>query len=424
MVGEDRVLMRGKELRRVHVLHQVREKRITQKEAGRLLALTDRQIRRLLRRVEQEGDQGLVHRGRGKPSNRRIPEKRKATVLTLYEERYGDLGPTLATEKLAERDGITLSDETLRRWLRGRGIDHFARRKRPHRAWRARKAHVGELVQLDGSHHDWFEGRGPACVLMAYIDDASSHVVARFYAYEGTIPAMDSFQRYVQRYGMPLAIYADKHTTYRSPAEPTVDEQLAGTKPQSQFGRALRELGVDLIAAHSPQAKGRVERLFQTFQDRLIKELRLAGIATLEDANRFLEHYLPVYNRRFAVAPAQSADLHRPTPPIRELEGALCLKITRCVRKDFTIVHEGQLYQIRNTVRASHILVEQQLDGTMRLTHHGRALDFHTITARPVSVAAATPLPRAHRPVRPNPNHPWRKRWRQEREQHAAAAGT
>jgi transposase len=424
MVGEDRVLMRGKELRRVHVLHQVREKRITQKEAGRLLALTDRQIRRLLRRVEQEGDQGLVHRGRGKPSNRRIPEKRKATVLTLYEERYGDFGPTLATEKLAERDGITLSDETLRRWLRGRGIDHFARRKRPHRAWRARKAHVGELVQLDGSHHDWFEGRGPACVLMAYIDDASSHVVARFYAYEGTIPAMDSFQRYVQRYGMPLAIYADKHTTYRSPAEPTVDEQLAGTKPQSQFGRALRELGVDLIAAHSPQAKGLVERLFQTFQDRLIKELRLAGIATLEDANRFLEHYLPVYNRRFAVAPAQSADLHRPTPPIRELEGALCLKITRCVRKDFTIVHEGQLYQIRNTVRASHILVEQRLDGTMRLTHHGRALAFHAITARPVSVAAATPLPRAHRPVRPNPNHPWRKRWRQEREQHAAAAGT
>ena len=424
MVGEDRVLMSGKELRRVHVLHQVREKRITQKEAGRLLALTDRQIRRLLRRVEQEGDQGLVHRGRGKPSNRRIPEKRKATVLTLYEERYGDFGPTLATEKLAERDGITLSDETLRRWLRGRGIDHFARRKRPHRAWRARKAHVGELVQLDGSHHDWFEGRGPACVLMAYIDDASSHVVARFYAYEGTIPAMDSFQRYVQRYGMPLAIYADKHTTYRSPAEPTVDEQLAGTKPQSPFGRALRELGVDLIAAHSPQAKGRVERLFQTFQDRLIKELRLAGIATLEDANRFLEHYLPVYNRRFAVAPAQSADLHRPTPPIRELEGALCLKITRCVRKDFTIVHEGQLYQIRNTVRASHILVEQQLDGTMRLTHHGRALDFHTITARPVSVAEAKPLPRAHRPVRPNPNHPWRKRWRSEREQHAAAAGT
>lgn len=421
MVGEDTVLMSGKELRRVHVLRQVREKRITQREAGTLLGLTDRQIRRLLRRVEQEGDQGLVHRGRGQPSNRRIPEKRKAKVLQLYEERYGDFGPTLAVEKLAERHGITLSDETLRRWLRARGIEHFTRRQRPHRAWRARKAHVGELVQLDGSHHDWFEGRGPRCVLMAYIDDASSRVWARFYEYEGTIPALDSFQRYVQRYGVPLAVYADKHTTYRSPAEPTVEEQLAGTEPQSQFGRALSELGVELLAAHSPQAKGRVERLFQTFQDRLIKELRLAGVATLEDATRFLEHYLPVYNRRFAVDPAQPADLHRPTPPIRELEGRLCLKTTRCLRKDFTIVHERQLYQIRNTVRASHVLVEQRLDGTMRLTHHGRALDFHAIAARPVPVAVAKPLPRSHRPVTPKPNHPWRKRWRSERGAHAAA---
>lgn len=184
---------------------------------------------------------------------------------------------------------------------------------------------------------------------------------------------------------MPLAIYADKHTTDRLPAEPTVDEQPAGTKPQRQFGRALRELGGDLLAAPSPQATGRVERLVQPFQDRLIKALRLAGIAPVEDANRFVEHSLPVYNRRLAVAPAQSADLHHPTPPIRELEGGLCLQSTRCVRKDCTIVHEGQLAQIRNTVRASHILVEQRLDGTMRLTHHGRALDWHTITARPGS---------------------------------------
>lgn len=223
---------------------------------------------------------------------------------------------------------------------------------------------------------------------------------------------------------MPLAIYADKHTTDRLPAEPTVDEQPAGTKPQRQFGRALRELGGDLLAAPSPQATGRVERLVQPFQDRLIKALRLAEIAPVEDANRFVEHSLPVYNRRLAVAPAQSADLHHPTPPIRELEGGLCLQSTRCVRKDCTIVHEGQLAQIRNTVRASHILVEQRLDGTMRLTHHGRALDWHTITARPGSVAEAQPLPRAHRPVRPKPNHPWRNRWWQERAQHTAAAGT
>lgn len=180
-------------------------------------------------------------------------------MLKLYETRYADFGPTLAAEKLAERHGISLSDETLRRWLRERGIEHFTRRKRPHRAWRERKAYVGELIQLDGSHHDWFEGRGPRCVLMAYIDDASSRVWARFYEYEGTIPALDSLGRYVRCYGMPLALYTDKHMTYRSPAEPTVAEQLAGRKPQSQFERSLAKLGVEVLHAHSPQAKGRVE---------------------------------------------------------------------------------------------------------------------------------------------------------------------
>jgi transposase len=238
MVREDTVTMSANELRRVHVLRQLREKRITQREAGEMLQVTDRQIRRLLGRVAQEGNRGLVHRGRGKPSNRRIPEKRKTKVLTLYAERYGDFGPTLAVEKLAERDGIALSAETLRGWLLAQGVNHFRRRKRPHRAWRARKAHVGELVQLAGSHHDWLEGRGPTCVRMAYIDDASSRVFARFYEYEGTIRAMDSFQHYIRHYRIPLAIYADKHTTYQSPAEPTVAEQLAGADPRaSSAGR-------------------------------------------------------------------------------------------------------------------------------------------------------------------------------------------
>lgn len=425
MVGEDRVIMSGKELRRVHVMRQVLGKQITQVKAGALLGLTARQVRRLLQRVRQEGDRGLVHRGRGKPSNRRIPEKRKAKVLRLYEERYGDFGPTVAAEKLAERHRLEISAETLRGWLLAKGVTHFRRRKRPHRAWRARKAHVGELVQLDGSQHDWLEGRGPAGVLMAYIDDASSRVFARFYEYEGTIPAMDSFHRYVTQEGIPLAVYADKHTTYRSPAEPTVEEQLAGTKPQSQFGRALRELGVELIAAHSPQAKGRVERLFKTFQDRLIKELRLAGVTTLEDANRFLEEYLPRYNRRFAVPAAQAADLHRPTPTARELARSLCIKTTRCLRKDFTIAHEGRLYQVHDHLRATHVVVEAHVDGTMRLTHQGRPLSFHAISARPSAPAVeATVVQRPPRPVVPKLDHPWRKRLLPKRGSHAAAAGT
>lgn len=416
--------MSGKELRRVHVIRQVVAKQLTQKEAGALLGLTDRQIRRLQRRVKQEGDRGLVHRGRGKPSNRRIPEQRKAKALQLYAQRYGDFGPTLAAEKLAERHGLTLSDETLRRWLWAQGIEHFTRRQRPHRAWRARQAHMGELIQLDGSHHDWLEGRGPACVLMAYLDDASSQVYARFYEYEGTIPAMDSFQRYVQRYGIPLAVYADKHTTYQSPAEPTVEEQLAGTKPQSQFGRALSELGVELIPAHSPQAKGRVERLFKTFQDRLVKELRLARVTTLGAANRFLEDYLPHYNQRFTMPSAQQTDLHRPCPARGGLTRILCIKTTRVLRRDWTVAHNGHLYQVHTNVRATQVVLEERLDGTLRMTHRGHVLDYHRITERPVRPAGSRTVPRRHRPVKQAMSHPWRKRMWPPREILAAAGIT
>jgi transposase-like protein len=422
MVREDRVIMSVKELRRVHVIRQTMEQKLTQVQAGVVLGVTSRHLRRLIERVAQAGDQGLVHRGRGKPSNRRIPEPVKTKALTLYEKQYGDFGPTLAAEKLAEHHGIAISDETLRRWLHVRGVEHFTRRKRPHRAWRERKPHVGELVQLDGSHHDWFEGRGPRCVLMAYIDDASSRVFARFYAYEGTLPAMDSFQRYVKQYGIPLAIYADKHSTYHSPAEPTVAEQLAGVAPLSQFGRALGELGVELIPAHSPQAKGRVERLFNTFQDRVIKEMRLANVSTREAANQFLQGYLPIYNQRFAVPPAQAADLHRPRPASRDLDKSLCIKTTRCLRRDWTVAHHGHLYQVRTNVRATHVIVEERVDGTMRITHDGRPLDYHAILVRPERVAAPPKIQVPRRLVKPTSAHPWRRRLRPERQTQAMVA--
>ena len=330
----------------------------------------------------------------------------------------------MAAEQLAKRHGITLSDETLRGWLLATGVTHFQRRTRPHQAWRERRAHVGELIQREGSHHDWFEGRGPRCVLMAYIDNASSRVCARFYEYEGTIPAMDSFMRYGQQYGIPLAVYADKHTTYQSPAPPTVDDQLAGVKPTSQFGCALGELGVELIPAHSPQAKGRVERHFKTVQDRLVKELRLAEVSTLEAANRFLERDLPIHNRRFTVQPAQAADLHRPRPAHRELDRILCLKTPRCLRKDFTIAHQGGLYQIHETVRTSQVLVEEHVNGTMRITHQGRALGFHAITSWPMKAAEAKKVHRPRRPVTPRPDHPWRRRLRPERRTQATVART
>lgn len=401
--------MRGSELRRVHVIRQVLAKQLTQHEAGEALGVTTRQIRRLSHRLRADGDQGLAHRSRGKPSNRRKPAAFKQQVLTLYTRHYGDFGPTLAVEQLATHHGLLLSEETLRRWLRADGIDHFRRRPRPHRTWRARRAHRGELVQLDGSHHDWLEGRGPRCVLMAYIDDASSRVYARFYEYEGTRPALDSFQRYVQQYGIPLAVYADKHTTYRSPAEPTVEEELAGRKPESQFGRALRELGVELIAAHSPQAKGRIERLFHTFQDRLVKEMRVAGIATLPEANRFLPAWLAQYNRRFAVQPAHGTDLHRPLAAGTKVRAVLALKTRRVLRRDRTVAHGGQLYQIQSRVRATHVVVEERVDGTLRMLHQGRPLPYQPILHRPRPVWRPTP-PRRPRPlVKPPATHPWNR---------------
>lgn len=407
MVGEDKVIMSVKELRRLHVIRQAMNQKVTQRQAGALLGVTDRQVRRLVKRMRTVGDAGLAHRSRGKPSNRRHPPRLKARVLQLYARHYGDFGPTLAAEKLAERHGLRLSDETLRRWLVTQGITHFRRRARPHRAWRPRKAHVGELVQLDGSHHDWLEGRGPRCVLLAYIDDASSRVWARFYEYEGTVPALDSLRRYITRYGLPLAVYTDKHTTYKSPAEPTVDEQLAGRPPQSQFERSLAELGVELLHAHSPQAKGRIERLFKTFQDRLVKEMRLARVATLEEANRFVEAYLPRYNQRFTVPPMQAADLHRPRPSGGALDHILCLKATRVLRRDWTVAHHGRLYQIHDQLRAARVLVEERLDGTMRITHHGRPLAYHAISARPAQGSTPETGPRPQPPVRPKTNHPW-----------------
>ena len=409
MAREDRVLMSTKELRRLHVVQQVVERQLTQAHAAQLLGLSDRQIRRLATRVRREGARGLVHRSRGRRSNRAIAPRRKAQILRRYEARYHDFGPTLATEKLAERDGIKLSDETLRVWLLEAGITHFRRRKRPHRQWRERKAYRGELVQIDGSHHAWLEARGPACVLMGYIDDATGTVFARFYEYEGTLPALDSFTRYSRQHGIPLRVYVDKHSTYKSPSEPTIDEQLQGCGPQSQFERALAELGVEVLHAHSPQAKGRIERLFGTFQDRLIKELRLAGITTISAANRVLEGYLPTYNRRFAVAAVGASDLHRPIPHGVDLQSVLCLKTWRALRNDFTVAYHGRLYQVHDNVRTARVVVHERVDGTMQITHRGQPLRYQEIAARPRRTQATAKTPHGRARPMPAPDHPWRR---------------
>jgi hypothetical protein len=409
MAGEDMIMARQGELKRLHVIQKVLERVVKQVEAAEMLFLSPRQIRRIVKRIKIEGDRGIIHKSRGKPSNRRIPGKIRDRVIRLYRTQYQDFGPTLATEKLLERDEVGISDETLRRWLIETGDWKKTRKHRGHRRWRERKPHYGEMLQMDGSHHDWFEGRGPWCVLMGYIDDATGKVFARFYDYEGTIPAMESFKRYSKKYGLPMNVYLDKHSTYKSTAKPTIQDELNNVKPLSQFERALKELGVEVIHAHSPQAKGRIERLFRTFQDRVVKEMRLRGIRTLEEANQFLEEYLPLYNKRFSVCPKEKDNFHRPLPKGLALDTILCVKTERSLRNDFTVAHNKKLYQIEDTVRAAKVVVQERIDGSMRMIYRDQSLRFKEIIERPVREEKAPVMMRRRKPVRPSPNHLWRK---------------
>ena len=216
------------------------------------------------------------------------------------------------------------------------------------------------MVQMDGSHHDWFEGRGPKCVLMGYIDDATGSVYGRFYDYEGTMPAMDSFKRYIKRYGIPQSVYLDKHTTYKSTAKQSIEDELEDIKPMSQFERSLSELEVTVIHANSPQAKGRIERQFRTLQDRLVKEMRLAGVKSVDQANEFLIIYLPKHNIKFKVKAVSEVDLHRPALFTRELNKIFCIREERTLQNDFTIAYNGKLYQIKDAVKTRKVTVEER----------------------------------------------------------------
>ena len=419
------ITMSMKEAKLLHVVRQALEKRITQAEAAGVIGLSLRQVQRVVRRVKREGDEGICHRARGKEPNNRIPEKVKDKVLKLCRGIYYELGPTHAGEKLLETDQVKVSVETLRTWFIEEGLPYRQRKKRPHRQWRERKSCRGEMVQLDGSHHDWFEGRGPVCVLMAYVDDATGAVFARFYAYEGTLPAMDSFKSYIRRYGVPQSVYLDRHSTYKSTEHyQTIEDQLEDRQLLSQFERSLRELGVKVIHAYSPQAKGRVERLFGTFQDRVIKEMRLAGVKNREEGNRFLKAYLPTYNRRFGVMPAKEADLHRPFKDRKELDRILSIRNTRALRNDFTVAHNKKLYQIKDNIRTKTVLVEERTDGSMRIVHNGQRLRYKEIKSRPVQKVKKPMVPRVWKGVKPAADHPWKvmRAFARERRESASAA--
>lgn len=402
-------IMTDREIRKLNIVKKVLEDGLKQKDAARLLGISVRQVRRIEQRMQAEGSRGVIHKSRGQESPFLVKKKVREQILGLCRSKYEGFNPTLASEKLFEINKIKISRETIRKWFLKEGI-HYSRRKgRKHRQWRERKHRVGEMVQMDGSVHDWFEGRGPKCVLMGYIDDANSRVFARFYEYEGTLPAMSSFKEYVQRYGFPLTVYLDRHTTYKSLSKATVDDELNNREPMSQFGRAVNELGVELIFAQSPQAKGRIERLFRTFQDRLVKEMRIKEVSNIKDANVFLEYYLPIYNKRFSIEPANSGNMHRSSDPVA-LEKALRIKIERVLRNDFTVLHEKQWYQVEEHIRTKGVVVEQLLNGTIEITHNGRPVKYHKILVRLPQQRIKPPAVIGwRRRCMPVQDHPWKR---------------
>src|SRR5271167_1664176 len=304
-VATDRIAMSQRERDLLKIMAPLLQGKRAQAEAARLANLSVRQVRRLQRKLEQGGDVALVHGLRGKPSNRRCDAQRRQQILDNYRQRFADFGPTFACEKLAELD-LLVSPDTLRRWLIAEGLWQRRRQREPHRSRRPRRACFGELVQIDASIHDWLEGRGETLVLISMIDDAISRVLARFYPH-GTVEAhMDLVWRWLVRHGRPIDLYSDRHSIF----EPQDKGRLL-PDAETQFGRALRELDMGLIRAHSPQAKGRVERSFGTAQDRWVKELRLADARTVEQANAVLERIVPEHNRRFARLARQSSTAHR-----------------------------------------------------------------------------------------------------------------
>ena len=402
--------MSSKDRDRLKVLHEVKRRHITQVQAGKELGLSPRWVRELLRRMRARGDGAVVHGLRGKRSNRRLPEAMKAQAVKVFTQQkqarqWHDYGPTLAAEELAEH-GVKVGKETLRKWLLQAGL-WKSRRARVERAhlWRRRRARWGELLQWDTSTHDWLEGRGKQLYLIAMLDDATSDATARFVDHDSTEENLRMIGRYVKANGRPLAVYTDKASLFQTAAKGVHHRQAPAEQP-TQIGRALKELDIEWIAAHSPQAKGRVERFFGTAQDRLVKGLRKVGASNREEANRYLEQvYLPMWKRRFAREAEQAGDAHRTLDRRLDLNSVLSRVEVRTVAQDYTVRWAGAAYQIRRTdigggMRGKQVEIEQRLDQTMWMRWKQRRLQLDRCATekRPNYRAAWTPPRAAQKP--------------------------
>jgi transposase len=403
---EEGLWMGIKERDRLKVLHEVRRRHITQKQAAMELGLSARWVRKLLVRLRTQGDKAVRHGLRGRASNRKTPEAVKQRVLKLYQEKkqaklWHDYGPTLAAEELAEDYGIKISRESLRKWLIDAELWRV-RRRRVQRAhvWRARRARYGELVQWDTSEHDWLEGRGEKLYLISMIDDATSRLTAGFVRHDSTEENLRQLRRYVEQHGRPVAVYTDKASLFQV-APRAIHHRDAPAEQPTQIGRALKELNIEWIAALSPQAKGRIERAFQTAQDRLVKGLRRVRAKDLESANAYLEQvFIPFWNRRFTCEAGMGGDAHRRLRRGANLDSVLSIRESRRINADHTVRWEGSTYripraQITGGMRGARVQVERRLDGSRWMHWRNRIV--------PLERCETTPQALAKRPARNGP---------------------
>jgi hypothetical protein len=407
--------MSDKEITRLEVMQRMKDKRLTQAEAGQMLKLSVRQIKRLYRAYKGQGAKGLISVRRGKESNNRLDAVVVKQAIDLIYERYRDFGPTLAHEKLVEVHGLKISDESVRRLMIAEGVWKPKRAKKPAvHQMRERRACLGELVQIDGSDHDWFEGRAPRCNLLVYIDDATGQLLELWFVPEETTFAYFAASRhYFERYGKPVAFYSDKHGIFR-----VNQEQTSGLSAGiTQFGRAMQELDIQIICANSPQAKGRVERANQTLQDRLVKELRLQDISDIDTANAFLPQFREDFNRHFAVQPRSSHDAHRPLLKTENLDLILTRQKTGTLSKNLTVQSNRVIYQIQSdrpdyALRNAHVTVCENANGEITILYKNNPLSY-TIYHKPSRQAEVADTKTLNRQIKlpqpPAANHPWRK---------------
>ena len=372
------ITMSDKEIQRLAVLQDVRDQRITQVRAAEILNLSTRQITRLLHKFSQDGISGLVHASRGQPGHRRHDEVMKSKCLSIISEHLLGFGPTLAHEKLASMFDLNIPVETVRRWMTANDlwIPRAKRQKRPYQP-RYNRDCFGELIQIDGSYHDWFEGRAGKCCLLVYIDDATGKLLhLRFCQAETTFDYMLSTRAYIEQYGKPVAFYSDKHSVFR------VNQKSSQNSQITQFGRILNELNIDIIFANSPQAKGRVERANRTLQDRLIKEMRLGNISSIEEANAWLPCFIEQFNQKFGKCARNSKNLHRPlTESQSELDDIFTWQEPRKVTKSLTINYDKCVYileanEFNQKLVGQYISFLEYPDGTVAIMYAGRKINY------------------------------------------------